>query len=407
MSGRMKITFLLATLIVSGLTNYAQARIWVDAEGRSVDAEFIKIEGNTVHLRRNDTGAEIEVLFAKFSEADKRRLAVLRDQAEGTNSAADDAEMPADYASSVGSDTAGDKASESKSDVSEADARRELSRSRKWTDEDGNQIQAKFVRIHDGNVILLQGNKGHNVDFYKLCDADQDYLRTQLTALGQEDDVPPVVVKSYSPSVGANGAIAGNPSGMSNFPNQFGPNGMSNPPGFSRPPGMTGPSGISSNSSSPINPNESDLDRRIREYNENFANSKLANNSANSAPPQVASSSSNSGMSSSSSSSPSYNPWANNSGSSSAAPPQNNTAPPSIRPPSFPNNPIANQPPISTPTIPTPNLQNQMVWQCKTCGTQFDTVEKPSFCHFCTSIKIGGFLLLSLVGAAIKGAMSS
>jgi len=61
---------------------------------------------------------------------------------------------------------------------------------------------------------------------------------------------------------------------------------------------------------------------------------------------------------------------------------------------------------MSKPSVSKPSLGPEMVWECQTCHTQFDTVEKPSFCHFCISLRIGGFILLSLVGAAIKGAMS-
>ncbi|TWT29711.1 SHD1 domain-containing protein [Blastopirellula retiformator] len=395
MSQSMKIAFLLATIIATGLTGNAQARIWVDSEGRSVDAEFVKFEGNTVHLRRNDDNSMIEVTYSKFSEADKRLLTVLREQVEAAMSSdADDA--PADYAASVGKSGAS-----AKSDISEADARRELSRTRKWTDEDGNQIQAKFVRMHDGNVILLQGNKGHNVDFYTLSDIDQEFLREQMEALGQGDDVPPVMVKTIEPNIGTNNAVAGTPPGMSNFPGQFGPQGMSRPPGFtgSRPPGFSSPPGISNPpgfSRPPGLPSPSSV--------ASMPSMPRGSSISSSEPPRIASNTpSRVGA-------PSYDPWAGSSAAKNSAPPKTSHLP-SMRPPSTPAPSIpetaTTSPPMSVPEVNIPGPQLEMVWECKTCGTQFDTVEKPSFCHFCTSIKIGGGILLALVGAAIKGAMSS
>lgn len=404
MSGHIKFAFCLAILILSGICSQAHARIWIDSEGRSVDAEFISFDGANVFLRR-PSGETLEVAFSKFSDSDKKRIVVLRDQALKTASDPTVAGMTDDKDAS---DT-----------PTEAEVRRELSRSRKWTDKDGNQIQAKFVRIFEGNVILLQGNKGHNVEFYELCEVDQAYLRDQMEILGQGYLVPPVVVSSFNSSgvAGANvpgssavtnGMVPGSMPGS--MPRPLGPGGMPGP-NYGQPGGVAGMN--STPSPTPINPNETEQERRIREYNEKFAKSSLAgNNSASSNP-----SNSTAGMVASntpaSSSTPAYDPWSNQPakhGSMNSSGPPSNTRPPSIntRPPSMPSNPIASQPPSN----PMPHINANMpgsdehVWECKTCHTQFDTVEKPSFCHFCWSLRIGAFVLLSIVGAAIKGAMS-
>jgi hypothetical protein len=58
---------------------------------------------------------------------------------------------------------------------------------RTWTDTQGRQIQGKFVRYHDGNVVILRGGKAITVPFESLSDADQQYVRKELKAKGLED----------------------------------------------------------------------------------------------------------------------------------------------------------------------------------------------------------------------------
>lgn len=398
MSRRISIALFVAAIIIGGTSGDVQARVWVDSEGRTVDAEFIKYEGTTVHLRRNDTGAEIEVAYSKFSDADKQEIDSLHEQATRKPESSPAAEMKEDSSATAAMEK----------EAREAEARRELKGNRKWADEEGNQIQAKFVRIYEGNVILLQGNKGHNVDFYKLSDADQSFLRTHLEALGQGNDVPPVVAKSVDNNVGE-GAIAGSTPGGMNFEGSLGASTANNG-------GAMANNSAGTTTKSPPPLNETDQQRRIREYQEKFANSSLPSTPASTpaAMPQpeqiVSNTPAPASMPSETSPPPesnvaSYDPWADKqAGPTNVAPPKVNP-PKSTAPKPKSNNSVANNRP-SMPRSGAAGMGREYVWECQTCHTQFDTEKKPSFCYFCMSLRVGFFVVLTIVGAAIRGVMS-
>ncbi|UUO04847.1 SHD1 domain-containing protein [Blastopirellula sp. J2-11] len=414
MSGRIKLAFCLATLILLSVSSRAHARIWVDSEGRSVDAEFVSYDASgEVTLRRNDNGKTIKVAFSKFSDDDQRRIKDLRDKTTKTEGnpftakpITPDTFQSNPFASAASpSDGEGmqDKQKEllpGEKDASEAEARRELARTRYWTDNQGNRIKAKFVRIFEGNVILLQGNKAQSVDFYKLSDMDQRFLHDQMEILGEGDLLPPILIRIQNNNIDNNGAIAN-----SLFPSDNTPSESNTGPGDrGRPSGLgMGPSGMSSfpppSSTEPKNNFEAERDRLAREFEEKFAKSSIpAAQPAAREPEKLASNT------------PAYDPWANQSPShgsskSSPAPPKVTPPAPKVRPPSKPSR-WPTSPSGRKPSMSGSPLGGDMVWECQTCHTQFDTVEKPSACYFCWSLRIGAFVLISVVGAAIRGAMS-
>ncbi|PQO46413.1 dehydrogenase [Blastopirellula marina] len=51
---------------------------------------------------------------------------------------------------------------------------------RTWTDVSGKQIKAKFVRIYNGEVVLLSGPTVHRVNWEQLSPADQKWLRNHV-----------------------------------------------------------------------------------------------------------------------------------------------------------------------------------------------------------------------------------
>lgn len=66
-----------------------------------------------------------------------------------------------------------------------------LFENREWTDFRDRQVKAKFVRMHEGYVILLQGATGHKISFYVLSDEDQKWLRDHLRKRGEEEQILP------------------------------------------------------------------------------------------------------------------------------------------------------------------------------------------------------------------------
>ncbi len=55
---------------------------------------------------------------------------------------------------------------------------------RVWTDRQGRQIDAQFVRLRGESVVLQKGIKPIVVPFSEFCDEDQEYLREQTKGKG-------------------------------------------------------------------------------------------------------------------------------------------------------------------------------------------------------------------------------
>ena len=62
---------------------------------------------------------------------------------------------------------------------------------RTWTDSQGNKTNAKFVRIHEGMVVLLRGNTPLRLPFESFSEEDQQYLREMMEAEGKGNLLPP------------------------------------------------------------------------------------------------------------------------------------------------------------------------------------------------------------------------
>jgi len=74
---------------------------------------------------------------------------------------------------------------------------------RVWTNTQGNQTTAKFVRVAGGNVVLLRGNRTVTLPFDSLTSADQDYVREVLISRGEEALIPPSASTPAEPPAAA------------------------------------------------------------------------------------------------------------------------------------------------------------------------------------------------------------
>jgi hypothetical protein len=163
-------------------------RKWTNPQGKSIQARLISIEGATARLQMAH-GDFVNVSLEKFSEEDRKYL-------ESRKAAAGAGDSTTLHNAAAKSDG---KAAKS---PNAATAESELKRNRKWTDRRGKQVNARFVRFHDGKAILMQGNKPVDVPFGDLSDADQAFLKERYEALGKGDDVPPAIA---TPTPGVNG----------------------------------------------------------------------------------------------------------------------------------------------------------------------------------------------------------
>lgn len=158
--------FLCVPLLIClfALTASAQeVREWTDASGRTLSGKFLELTSeNNVRI---DSNGEIFVIpLTAFIEADQQYAK--QQQAN--------ASKPKPMT----------KPRIDKSDES-------LFENRDWSDYKDESIKAKFVRMHEGYAILLQGANAQKVSFYILSKKDQDWLRAHLQKRGEEDQIIP------------------------------------------------------------------------------------------------------------------------------------------------------------------------------------------------------------------------
>jgi hypothetical protein len=77
---------------------------------------------------------------------------------------------------------------------------RMVAEERTWRDLRGKQTVGKFVRMHDGNVVILRGGRVVTLSFFSLSKIDREYLRDLLTARGEASQLPAKVPED-SPAI--------------------------------------------------------------------------------------------------------------------------------------------------------------------------------------------------------------
>lgn len=191
---RFAASLLLVGLVVSFL-NAAEVRTWTNNKGQTLTGSLVEVTDDG-HVKIDCDGKVYTLAVDVFTDVDQEYIKNHKD----------------DDASSSSPRT------RRKSD---------LTSFRTWTSSTGMEIRAKFVRIHEGKIILLQGRKSHHVTFYELSEEDQKYLKEEMDARGESDLLATTMVQT-------NGGGASGPGGESNPIASGG--GMS-------PPGMMGNQG--------------------------------------------------------------------------------------------------------------------------------------------------------------------
>ena len=170
----------------------AAPRVWTDAAGATMQAEFIRESNGEVSFLKE--GKLITMQLDQLAESDQlivRDLQAGRPVREEPSVAplAPEASLPArgvqpfDPPGSNGDDK-----------LPKALRRKAMPIvNRTWTDVFGNQLTAKFVRVYDGNVVLSRMGRMTTVRFHTLTPEDQDYVKELLTSQGQESLIPPRV----------------------------------------------------------------------------------------------------------------------------------------------------------------------------------------------------------------------
>lgn len=146
------------------------ARTWTSSDGKSFEGDFVRLtDDNQVVVKAKDSEDIYTVPMDRFSGTDQTYV---KNQVELAKKAARGEFDP---------------------DSADAPARKStggLKRIREWTSPNGDKRKAKFVRMHEGKVVLMAGNKGVAVEFSQFGKEDQEFLRTELEAIGKGDEVP-------------------------------------------------------------------------------------------------------------------------------------------------------------------------------------------------------------------------
>ncbi len=189
--------FVLACFI--GSATAAEVRTWTDTSGKTLSGSLEEVTADgKVRIQSGEQSFTIPI--ERFSDEDQEYIDSHKDEIE--------------------------------QDTSPSRRRRksDLFDYRQWKDNKDNEIKAKYVRIFEGQVVLLQGRTAHKVSFYDLSDEDQVYLRGELEQRGEADQIPP-------PPAGGN---SGGPSAIAGGNPAYGPQ-MGNiaaaPPAYA-PPAM-------------------------------------------------------------------------------------------------------------------------------------------------------------------------
>lgn len=74
---------------------------------------------------------------------------------------------------------------------------------RKWTDASGNTVNADFVRVHEGDVILRQGGRLIRCPYEKFSEEDKAYIREQMARVERKKSGQPVVQPASPPGQAA------------------------------------------------------------------------------------------------------------------------------------------------------------------------------------------------------------
>lgn len=156
-------TFAISFFVLSLLTccaTAAEVRTWTDASGKTLSGSLEEVTSDGKVVIKSG-GQTFTIPIERFSAEDKAYISSNKDQSGGK-------ETP--------------PGRRRKSDLFDY---------RQWKDDEDNEIKAKFVRMFEGQVVLLQGQKAHKVSFYDLSDEDQAYLRGELEQRGEDSQIPP------------------------------------------------------------------------------------------------------------------------------------------------------------------------------------------------------------------------
>lgn len=152
--------------LLGGFCAAEEVREWTDLKGQKMSAKFLMLTPDQKLVLESE-GKTYFIPLDRFSPEDRQYVKSLQDMPE----------------------TETESPPEKKVEPKPAPKTENLTESRLWTDFQGRQVKAKFLRMHEGRAILMQGSTPRPVSFYTLSQEDQDWLREQLQKRGEEDQI--------------------------------------------------------------------------------------------------------------------------------------------------------------------------------------------------------------------------
>ncbi|PQO42328.1 hypothetical protein [Blastopirellula marina] len=160
-------------LLVCFMAAWASAqevRKWTDTNGKTLDGKFVELTADD--KVKIDSGGQVYTipLSAFIAEDQKYARTMSANSGKPDKPAADPFKEP---------------------DPKDAQALKELEDTRLWTDYKGTTVTAHFLRMFDGKVALMHGNKSYKLSFHELSPEDQAWLRKRLALKGQANKILP------------------------------------------------------------------------------------------------------------------------------------------------------------------------------------------------------------------------
>src|SRR5262245_20515039 len=168
-----------------------EVRTWTKVQGDTIKAQFIReVDGDVVFLR---DGKLVTIPFDQLSEGDQKLIRELEkdkkieDTPVPLGAPAPKTESPPPEEPAAKTDRTIDQR------PNLIKPRGVVAEMRVWRDLRGKQTNGKFVRIHDGNVILARtSGRVFEMPYKLLSREDQLYVRSLLTARGEAHLCPPL-----------------------------------------------------------------------------------------------------------------------------------------------------------------------------------------------------------------------
>jgi len=169
-----------------------KVRIWTDVDGHTMEAQFVReIDGDATFLK---DGKLVHMPLDRLSEKDQKLIRALE--------AGKKVEQDQPPAGAVSRDNLTD-ADESAPTTEGGKGRPSLTNQkvvpeiREWCQTSGRKTTGKFVRYHEGNVILTRQGRVASLPFDTLSPADKRYVRQWLAAKGDDSQLPPPLADEF------------------------------------------------------------------------------------------------------------------------------------------------------------------------------------------------------------------